>query len=240
LQLYGQLCGAGWREPELRRVQTGYELAMVLFASHFRPNHKPFLAHLVGTASILAEHKAGPAQVMAGLLHSAYTHGEFGDGSRTSTPAKRSRVCRVVGPDCEALIAGYAKLPWNLASVAALSANAGGLSAEERSLALIKLADLLEDHLDLGTCYAPNKRMAAPGETDEAWRVAVVQLARSLEQPTLASNLDTALAAAAKGSVHEFLRGRQPGSFVLAPPSHGLRPAVRIGRMLRRWRKVRA
>src|SRR5207244_4190438 len=112
IQLYGQLFQADWPDADLRGVQAAYELAMSLFAGHFRPNHKPFLAHLVGTASILATHGADSTSVAAGLLHSAYSHGEFGDGSRGMTSAKRRTVRRAVGDPCESLIARYTSFRW--------------------------------------------------------------------------------------------------------------------------------
>ena len=82
LQLYGQMLRAGRPEQELRLVRDAYELAVRLFAGHFRGNGKPFLAHLVGVASILAEHGHPIELVTAGLLHSVYSFGEFGDGTR--------------------------------------------------------------------------------------------------------------------------------------------------------------
>ncbi len=92
IQLYGQLLQCNWSDADLRQVQAAYALAMTIFAGHYRPNHKSFLAHLVGTASILAAHDADATIVAAGLLHSAYSHGEFGDGSRGMTAAKRRTV----------------------------------------------------------------------------------------------------------------------------------------------------
>src|SRR6059058_2198532 len=96
IELYGQLFQADSPDADLRGVQAAYELAMRLFAGHFRPNHKPFLAHLVGTASILAAHGGDSRLVAAGLLHSAYSHGEFGDGSRAMTAAKRRTLHRAI------------------------------------------------------------------------------------------------------------------------------------------------
>src|SRR5438067_10245267 len=121
---------------------------MSLFAGHFRPNHKPFLAHLVGTASILATHGADSTTVAAGLLHSAYSHGEFGDGSRGMTSAKRRTVRRAVGDPCESLIARYTSFRWQLSEIAALAAGADQLPALDRTVLFIRLTDVLEDHLE--------------------------------------------------------------------------------------------
>ncbi len=54
IQLYEQLLAARWSAADIVPARAAYELAMRIFAGHFRPSHKPFLAHLVGVASILA------------------------------------------------------------------------------------------------------------------------------------------------------------------------------------------
>jgi len=82
LQLYSQLMQAGHSANELGTVRKAYDLAVQLFAGAFRANGKPFIAHLVGTASILAKAETGIDVTTAGLLHSVFSHGEFGDGSR--------------------------------------------------------------------------------------------------------------------------------------------------------------
>jgi (p)ppGpp synthase/HD superfamily hydrolase len=236
IQLYSQLFQAAWAETDLRRVQAAYELAMPIFAGHFRPNHKPFLAHLVGVASILAAHGADSTTVAAGLLHSAYSHGEFGDGSREMTPRKRRQVCRAVGAPCEAIVAHYACLSWCLPKIVARSTGVEHLSAADRTVTLVKLADVLEDHLDRGMQYSPNKRLAGHAETQLECRDALVKLAASLGHHALAANLQCTLDPSDAPRVPDFLRGVQPGSFVVAPVSHRMRTTVRLGRLYRRWR----
>src|SRR5262245_40073116 len=117
LQLYGQLLFEGRREAELRLVHETYELALRLFAAQYRGNGKPFVSHLVGVASILAAHRQPIDTVAAGLLHSVYTFGEFGDGTRQATPRKRNEVRNAVGPAVEELVHQYAVIDWKLATL---------------------------------------------------------------------------------------------------------------------------
>ena len=180
IQLYGQLLQRNWIDADLRQVQAAYALAMTVFAGHYRPNHKSFLAHLIGTASILAAHGADTTIVAAGLLHSAYSHGEFGDGSRGMTAAKRQTVRRASGDPCEALIARYTTMRWKLPETIALAAGAEQLSDLDRTVALMKLADVLEDHLERGMAYSPNKQLPGGSDADWAWREAFVGVATSL------------------------------------------------------------
>ena len=58
LQLLSQMQDAGYAAAEVDRVRAAYAAVLPLFAAHFRGSGKPFLAHLVGTASILATRSA--------------------------------------------------------------------------------------------------------------------------------------------------------------------------------------
>ena len=81
LQLYPQLIEAGWSEHDLARARAAHDLSCELFAGCYRPSNKAFIAHLVGTASALAAWGEPPDTVLAGLLHSSYLYGDFGDGT---------------------------------------------------------------------------------------------------------------------------------------------------------------
>ena len=235
LQLYNQLRAAGWDDAQQREVHGAYQLAMSIFAGHYRPNHKPFLAHLVGVASILATHGAPATTVAAGLLHSAYSHGEFGEGTRGITPRKRRQVQQVVGASCETLIACYAASPWDLPALNALLADVRSMSLEATAVAFMKLADTLEDHLDLGMEYSPNKRLSTTASMERAWRESVLRLAMALGHDALAADLARWFEASDRSGIPGFLRGSQRSSFVLAPVSHRIRTSVRVGRVYRRW-----
>ena len=128
VQLYQQLLGANWAEDDLRHVQSAYRLALRVVASHYHASERPFLAHLVGVASILAKHGAHCTVVSAGLLHSVYEHGDFGDGSRGLSETRRRAVRRSVGAASEELIARYATLPWSETFLSDLLTRAGGHS----------------------------------------------------------------------------------------------------------------
>ena len=71
LALYQQLHDLGYTPEKLADIREAYELATALFAGRFRPCGRPFTAHLVGTASVLAKLGAPAAVVAAGLLHAA-------------------------------------------------------------------------------------------------------------------------------------------------------------------------
>ncbi len=80
IQLFNQLRQDGYSDADLILVRNAYELAMVLFTGRFQPSGKSFIAHVVGTASILAWLRLPAPVVAAGLLHNVYENGDFGDG----------------------------------------------------------------------------------------------------------------------------------------------------------------
>src|SRR5262249_37248363 len=110
LDLYRQLHGLGHREQDLLRIRDCYRLALSLFPDRFRANGKPFIAHLVGTASILAAAGARPEIVAAGLLHAVYDNGDFPDSVGSATESHRRIVRAGAGPEIEALVDAYHRL----------------------------------------------------------------------------------------------------------------------------------
>ena len=131
IQLYRQLAELGYPSTDVSRVHRGHGLAMKLFTGLFRGSGRPILAHLVGTASVLASVRAPIEEVTAGLLHSAYSHGEFGNYWRGPDQAKRAQVVAAVGPEVEALVLGYTRLPWTAKTIGALADTAAASKDRE-------------------------------------------------------------------------------------------------------------
>lgn len=90
-QLYRELKTAGYRPDDVQRVHHAHEAASRLFAGAYRPTYKPFVCHLVGTASVLARHRERVELIAAALVHSAYQLADFGDGSYGG-PAKNAAL----------------------------------------------------------------------------------------------------------------------------------------------------
>lgn len=184
MQLYRQLMIAGYDEPTLLQVRSAYELARQLFVGCFRPDQKPFIAHLVGTAGALADWRERPALVLGGMLHSAYLFGDFGDGRRGVTKAKRDIVREHVGDEAETVVAGYTHA--TSAGVLHAAATLGDASVE-RDLVVLKLADLADELVDAGPNYAPEKTLAFGLPRDaEARGLVLVAAERSIGERAVA------------------------------------------------------
>lgn len=206
LQLYSQLGGAGWTDEELSLVGRGYELAISACGASFRPNGKPFVCHLVGTASIVASWRAPVEEVVCALLHSVYTHGVFAGEPTGLTPAKRAATRDAVGEQCEGLVTAYTSLEWGGEAIARWAASTDSLSKDERVAVRVRLANDLEDHLDLGMRYARKSKPAAAGDQ-------LLVLAERLVGADFAHELADAIAANAAATVPSALVRADESSF---------------------------
>src|ERR1039458_7992320 len=108
VQLYNQLREKGLPLDDLIVVHRAYELLTTLYPGYFQADGKPFVAHGVGVASILAELDQPTEIVAAGLLHNVYGNGDFGDGRAGGATGFRRRLVRqAVGERIEHLVAQF-------------------------------------------------------------------------------------------------------------------------------------
>ncbi len=215
IQLYEQLLSTGYGMQDVRRVRAAYSLATRLFAGQLRPEGRPFVCHLVGVASILAMLETASATIIAGLLHSAYTHGDFGFGRGRMIRSARDRLRAAVGPEVELVVARYSGHRWNVASVTDWATNVVGLEAEMRQIIVIRLADLAEDALDSGlqlSAKAENPHRAIPVDV-------LAGLADALRYPLLGNSLRRTLVEKQEANALAPLREPHIGSYVVCPSS---------------------
>jgi (p)ppGpp synthase/HD superfamily hydrolase len=187
IQLYSQFREAGYSQSDSLLVYRAYHLVTHLFTGRFRGSGKTFMAHLIGTASILGSLGVKAEIVVAGLLHAVYEFGDFGDGSKGISSRKRERVVKLVGQNVESYIVGYTALRWNERTIPEIYDRLTALNSFERDVLLMRLANELEDHLDLGVLYCGNveKRLQHITATGDL----IVAMATFLEVPTLAAAL---------------------------------------------------
>lgn len=183
LDLYRQLHAQGRPAADLARLRDGYALAMRLFSDRFRANGKPFVAHLVGTASALAALGSRYAVVAAGLLHAAYATGFFPDGDGMTKDHRRA-VRAAIGDEAEDLVAAYTAFPWTRDALERLAREFDALSPRDTDLLLIRLANELDDHYALGMRFCDERRDAFRGHAPLC-----VELAARLGQLGLAEAL---------------------------------------------------
>lgn len=197
LQLYNQLREKGLPLEDLVLVHRAYELLTTLYPAHFQADGKPFVAHGVGVASIVAGLDQ-PAEIVAvGLLHNIYGNGDFGDGrSETATASRRRLVRAAVGARVEELLIQFRELriePHNIEQARRALPLRSGV---ERRLICVELADYLEKYVDLGILYWDRSNWLV--DADEIIGDDLVAIASELGEPRLAEMLRTAFAATAR------------------------------------------
>ncbi len=231
IQLFNQLHCEGYSNAEISCIQEAYTLVMSLFAGCFRLSGKTFIAHLVGTASILTALHVPIKMVAAGLMHAVYAYGDFGYGEKGITNSKRQYIRRIVGEEIEEYVARYTACKWDDQTIHIISDRFDALDAIDRDILLIRLANELEEHLDFGILYCGNDKyqqyIAHNGYL-------IIEMAQKLGFPPLASELDKVLKETATAQIPLELgnQSNQNSSFFIPPKSYQKRLSVVLNHFL--------
>jgi hypothetical protein len=232
IQLYNQLRERGSPLSDLLLVHRAYELLTALYSGCFYPDGRPFVAHAVGVASILAE-LGQPAEVLAlGLLHNVYGNGDFGDGRGPGATLARRRVVReAVGEQVEELVARFRDVGIQWKPIADVRRTLPERDEAERLLILVDLADFLEKYVDFGALYFTEGAIYGRDYVERAIYGSgpeLVEIASELGGSRLSEMLSSALAAAA-AALDEIPPELQPAD----------RPPLVVPRSCRRRLRVR-
>jgi (p)ppGpp synthase/HD superfamily hydrolase len=221
IQLLNQLCDDGYSTAEILPIVTSYETAMRLFTGLFRASGKTFIAHLVGTASILGRLRASSSVVAAGLLHAAYSSGDFADGRKGITNSRRDWLRSRVGTEIEEYVSRYAALKWTEDTAPVIWREIENLQFIDRDVLLIRLANELEEFMDFGILYSGEERRRQSTDGNAVERL-MVQMAEKLGYPALAAEMDKAFSETIRAEIPSALRGGygQDVSFLIAPQSY--------------------
>lgn len=215
IELYLELIHHGYAEADLARISRCYEFACELFTCVYHRNGDTFLNHLVRTASILSCLQISPDIVVAGLLHSAYTHGNFGTWKRGMTNSKRAQLRSITGDVAENYIARYTVLDWSWHEIPDLQKRLKELSKADGTAVLLRLVNELEEFLDFGIFYCANAEERLKGM--EYFRSAFVAMAMELGFPSLASELERVFRETEQAKVPLFLRSKHLVFYTINP-----------------------
>ena len=205
IQLYNQLRHQGRSPDELALVKRCYQLAVSLYSGHFQADGKPFVAHVTGVASIVAQ-LGLPAEIVgAACIHNVYGNGDFGDGlSHTATPRRRQIVREAVGTDVEGCIHRFMALRLTKTSILDISARLDDLDERDRNLIAMDLADILEKYVDHGLLYYGDNHWVTD-IVDNHGKL-LIEIAERVGHPQLGEALRESFAASAIESVPQLLR----------------------------------
>ena len=219
VQLYRLLIELGYAPDSLELVRRVYEFGSRVYSGRYQGCGKPFVAHGLGTAGILAHLGADPELAAAALIHNVYTNGDLGG----LHPKERVRAQRVVqgavGPKVEAYVSRFHSM-----RPARFSGSVAGLDTLDRDVIILDGAELLEKMYDRGIAYwdVDLNAFLAAAETR-------ADLLEELGVPALAWWLREAAAEVRSERPLETLRNR-PGSWVTLPPSARVSPLLSMRR----------
>ena len=178
--LYGQLSRAGWHQADLALLHSRYKVGLVISYDLVRANWKPFIVHLIGTASIAAWDSNNPDLIAAALIHSALEFGRFPAGIWTRRH-KLDFVAKHASDAIAKIIGDYYE-----ARHQPLLDTQADAAARQPLLVHLRLANALDDILDEQGPVRTAKRIAelrdgAPG------LLKLAAIAQQVNAPSLAT-----------------------------------------------------
>ena len=224
IQLFNQLPRDGYSKADLDLVRDAYELAMVLFSGRFELSGKSFIAHVVGTASILARLRLPATVVAAGLLHNVYQNGDFGDGRHHISAGRRRKIRRALRPEVETYAARFPNLYWESHTIQLARYDPDKLDSIDRNVLLILFADHLEHLLDRDVLYY--EEAGARFYIDHS-KIAA-EIAERLGLPKLAAEFRETIRGTEFVELPVDVPRHREGSFLIAPKSCRQRLSVAL------------
>tara|TARA_R110000823_G_scaffold27609_18_gene80524 strand:- start:11636 stop:12394 length:759 start_codon:yes stop_codon:yes gene_type:complete len=238
LQLYCQLRRENYGNEVLESTRDAYEFSVPVFSGQYRASGKPFVAHLVGTASVLAAQAESADMLLAGLLHAVYSNADLGfHPGRRRSARQRQFLRERIGVGAEELIAHYDACEWSAASISAWRENHHRLTVAERGSLKISLANTVDDFMDGGMCMplSAKSRLYA----DANVQANIVALAELERWTTLAGLLERLFTEFNDAQSRLQATGGAGTATLRLPPSatRRLSPRIRgyINRRLRRF-----
>jgi hypothetical protein len=130
--------------------------------------------------------------VTAGLIHAAYHHGIFVGLKGGASKAKRREVRDAVGTIVEDYVARYGRLSWSEEAVSASRDALDRMLSVDCDVLLIRLANELEQVLDLGGLYRARSEKEQRWHQEDLERLGpiLMEMAARLGFPSLAAEMD--------------------------------------------------
>jgi hypothetical protein len=218
VQLFNQLQRDAYQEADVRLVLKAFEFGQEIFSGRFQYCGKPFLAHGIGTASILSSLRASAEMVAAGLIHNAYSFGDFGYRFLGSVSPKRQYVQKRIGPNVERYLSRF--LPFSIApnTLWRIYENYDSYGEFDRQLLLLSLAENLEKYQNGEPLYRASLQNVREFLSNQGHLL--IELSERLHAPFLAEHYSKCISEVLRLTLPEELRqAMHEGSFFVSPRS---------------------
>jgi len=108
--LLDQAVEAGYNSQELKQLSDAYRLAQAVTDGGYRPCGRPFINHLIGVSSVLMRFGLKIETVLAGMLHTFYSHGIRHPNGTHAAVAATELMLGGAGSPVESRVRAYTKL----------------------------------------------------------------------------------------------------------------------------------
>jgi GT2 family glycosyltransferase len=216
IQLYHQCLTLGYDDRQLTLLMHTYRMAQAWFNGIYRGCGRPFLAHLVGTASILARYGASETLVAAGMLHSVYEFGHLDNMGKGVTEKKRHYVTSKTSQEIEYLLCQYASMNWYRINPSAMEKDLDSMSLRIAQVMLMRMADGLEERHDQSLAFFAKKNFS--NNSLEPWLPLFGNLAERLGVTGLYEELNDAIHKTNEFNVPDTIFSQKKGSYQLTKP----------------------
>lgn len=142
LELYAQAITRGCSREQCRELADAYLFALRQVFPLARGSGKPFISHLVGTASLVMESGSPFHWVIGALLHAVYQRRIPFQGGLTPQE-RRPLLADRFGPEVDDLVHRYTA--FESEHLGRLMRDEGGEQTDQSDVLIIRLADELED-----------------------------------------------------------------------------------------------
>lgn len=233
-QLVRQAIAAGLDEQDLRELRDVFSTAQRSFDGLYRSGGQPFICHTVRTASILLAEGQPLLLVKAALMHPTYDAYRYEHSTR-AWPGRRMRrrIRRDVGDDVEAIVWSFHEVSWEGIGAPELQLRElERASTALRSALALRVANDLENHMDLALIYRTDRRFKQRIESDAP---AIVRVARELGMATLADELTSVFRETLEETLPAAVRGDRSRGYEL--PVRGTSRTSRVRRLAVRVRR---
>ncbi len=176
----------GYTAGDLAQIKKAHWSALVLSNGGYRPCGRPFINHLIGTASVLVHFGFEMRVVVGGLLHAAYTHAPQMRGGPQETVDTVARWLGGTDTPTERRVRGYTVRSSRWTELSALDNWQDVATMDDIDTAIIAMANLVDMRLSgeiRVTGRADDDDIAALTKADEICAVVGV--------PGLAASLHT-------------------------------------------------
>ena len=136
----------GYTADDLAQIKKAHWSALVLSSGGYRPCGRPFVNHLIGTASVLVHFGFETRVVVGGLLHAAYTHAPRMRGAQETVDT----VARWLGgadTPTERTVRGYTVRSSRWTQLSMLDNWQDVATTDDIEIALIAMANLVDMRL---------------------------------------------------------------------------------------------